>query len=183
MTETTPSTPAPRVVATHIWPPDSELPKAVPAIDLDWGGPIGDRHHGELMSADVRQAGVFERGTTIRNHRQISIVDVQELAGIAAALGLVDIAPGTIADNIATQGIPDLTALPRMSRLLIGAEVVVMTGGENLPCTSAGRLVQERYGTAPEAFPRAALGRRGVTAWVERPGTIRPGDAIRIVLP
>jgi hypothetical protein len=58
-----------------------------------------------------------------------------------------------------------------------------MLGGENNPCTIAGALVGDRYGTRPEAFPKAAIHRRGVTGWVERPGRIAVGDHVVLHLP
>lgn len=173
----------PRVHATHIWPADLSTPIGVDTLELDWGGPVGDRHHGELMSSDTRQSRVFPRGTTIRNHRQLSIVDVDELAQIAAALGIARIEPGVIADNICTSGIEALTSLPRMTRLAFPSGAVVMLGGPNAPCTIAGGMVAQIYGSRPEAFPKAAIGRRGVTGWVERPGTVRAGDAITVLPP
>jgi MOSC domain-containing protein YiiM len=171
------------VVATHVWPSDAQTPIAVEALDLDWGGVAGDRHHGVTMSSDTRQKDVFDRGTEIRNHRQISIVDSAELSDIAAALGIDDLAPGTIADNICTSGIPHLTALEPMSRLAFASGAVLMTGGRNAPCTIAGRMVQARYGSPAEKFPKAAFDLRGITAWVERPGTIRPGDEVQVLPP
>ena len=171
------------VVATHVWPADSDTPIDVPALDLDWGGAIGDRHHGVTMSSDTRQKEVFARGTEIRNHRQLSIIDAAELAEIAAALGIDELAAGTIADNICTSGIPGLTALEAMSRLEFASGAVLMTGGRNAPCTIAGRMVQARYGSPAEKFPKAAFDRRGITAWVERPGAIRPGDEVRVLPP
>ncbi len=168
------------VVATHIWPIGEPEPQRVDTLDLDFGGPIGDRHHGELMSSDVRQSDVFAKGTTIRNHRQLSIVDTAELARIADLMGIPEIGPGVIADNICTSGIPELTALTPMSRLVFESGAVVMLGGENLPCVISGRMVQAHYGTRPEAFPKAAMGLRGVTGWVERPGSIAPRMAITV---
>ena len=172
-----------RIVALNIWPAHAPTPLSVEEITLDWGGPVGDRHHGETMSSNTRQKEAFARGTTIRNHRQVSIVDEAELALIAAALGVDSLAPGLIADNICTTGIPDLTALPRMTRLMFEGGAVLMTGGENFPCTIAGAMVQAELGTTPQAFPKAAMGRRGVTGWVEHPGVIRPGEGIRILMP
>ena len=169
-----------RVVAVHVWPADADVPSAVEALDLDWGGPVGDRHHGETMLSDTRQRPVFERGTRIRNHRQVSIVDTGELARIASTMGIPSIPPGLIADNICTEGIDDLTSLPPMTRLVFDGGVVLMTGGENLPCTIAGAMVQAAHGTRPEAFPKAAMGLRGVTGWVDHPGVVRPGDSITL---
>ena len=159
------------------------MPEAVEELQLDWGGAIGDRHHGVTMSSDTRQKEVFARGTEIRNHRQLSIVDLAELAAIAQALGIEELAPGTIADNICTEGLTDLTSLAPLSRLVFASGAVLMTGGFNTPCTIAGRMVAARYGSAPERFPKAAWDLRGITAWVERPGPIRPGDSVRVVAP
>lgn len=172
-----------RVLATHVWPPAAPVPVATDELALDWGGALGDRHFGVTMRSDVRQADAFPRGTTIRNHRQLSLVDAGELAVIAAALGIAAVEPGLLADNICTEGIPELTALPRMARLVFDGGAVIMLGGENLPCVIAGRMVAAAHGTAPEAFPKAASRRRGVTGWVEHPGVIRPGAGIRIVMP
>ena len=171
------------VLATHVWPPVEPTPLPVESLELDWGGPIGDRHHGQTMASDTRQAKVFPRGTAIRNHRQLSLVDAAELASIAEALGIERIATGVIAENICTEGLPELTAMPRMTRLLFPSGAAIMLGGANAPCTIAGGMVAQAYGSRAEAFPKAAIGRRGVTGWVERPGTICPGDPITVVLP
>ena len=173
----------PRVVATHIWPTDHDTPVRVDELILNWGGPVGDRHHGETMQSDVRQKSVFERGTTIRNHRQLSLVDVAELARIATALGIESFEAGLIADNICTDGVPELTSLPCMTRMVFDGGAVIMLGGENFPCTIAGALVGDVHGTAPSSFPKAAMGLRGVTGWVERPGTIRAGEEFAVVIP
>jgi MOSC domain-containing protein YiiM len=172
-----------QVVATHVWPISAELPLPRDELLLDWGGPVGDRHHGETMLSNTRQRHVFERGTEIRNHRQLSLVDSAELADIAAHMGIDGISPGLIADNICTDGIPELTSLPRMTRMVFSSGAVIMLGGENNPCTIAGAMVGRVHGTSAEAFPKAAIHRRGVTGWVEHPGVIRIGDGITLHLP
>lgn len=172
-----------RVLATHVWPAGHDVPTAVDELVLDFGGPIGDRHYGETMQSETRQRPVFEHGTVIRNHRQLSIVDAAELALIAAAMGINGMQPGLIADNICTEGIPDLTALPRMTRMVFASGAVLMLGGPNMPCTIAGALVGAVHGTLPSAFLKAAMGLRGVTGWVEHPGVIRTGDEISLVIP
>ena len=177
-----PSTNA-HVVATHIWPPNAPEPLSVEVLELDWGGPVGDRHHGELMDSGTRQARAFPRGTRIRNHRQVSIVDVGELAQIASALGIPRIDPGIIADNVCTNGFHGLTKLPAMSRIMFPSGAVIMVGGENYPCTISGSMLERAYGSRPESFPKAGMGLRGVTGWIERPGIVKPGDAITVLPP
>ena len=52
-----------------------------------------------------------------------------------------------------------------------------------MPCVIAGSMVGQVHGTAPQAFPKAAMHRRGVTGWVEHPGVVRAGDSVRILTP
>ncbi|MEO8329483.1 MAG: hypothetical protein ABI586_05715 [Candidatus Nanopelagicales bacterium] len=176
------------VAGLHVWRAGMDAPEPVDPLVLDHGGPVGDRHHGETMASDVRQRWLYSEGTQIRNNRQVTVVDAGELAQVASRLGLDELAPGTIADNICTTGIDALTGLVPMTRLLfvratgdLGAVIVI--GGENLPCTIAGALVADRYGTRPEKFPKASIHLRGVSGWVERAGEIRVGDGVRVVPP
>ena len=169
------------VLACHVWPADAETPVEADPLVLDWGGPVGDRHHGLTMSSDVRQKPHYPRGTEIRNHRQVSIVEESELDLVAASLGVDALGPGLVADNLYLRGASGLTTLPRMTRLVFPRSgAVLMLGGENTPCTLAGRLVQQVHGTSPSAFPKAAMHLRGVTGWVEHPGEVRPGDVVEI---
>ena len=168
------------VVACHVWPADADVPVAVDPLVLDWGGPVGDRHHGLTMRSDTRQSRHYARGTEIRNHRQVSIVEETELDQVATDLGLAHLEPGLIADNLYLRGAAGLTSLPRMTRLVFGSGAVIMLGGENDPCTIAGAMVGALHGTRPESFPRAAIHKRGVTGWVEHPGEVRPGDTVEI---
>lgn len=173
------------VVALHVWGADAPNPEPVDTVHLDLGGAPGDRHYGTTMKSGGRQYPLYSRGTEILNTRQLSMIDVAELHAIAAALHIDDIAPGTIADNITTSGLPLLTALAPMTRLAFGDSpgegAVVITGGENDPCVIAGRMVAARYGCRAESFPKAAIHRRGLTGWVEHPGAIRVGDRITVL--
>jgi len=174
-----------RISALHVWSPDDTTPAAVDIIELDWGGAPGDRHHGLTMRSGGRQYPLYSRGTQIHNYRQLSIIDTAELDAIAQALGLPELAPGTIAENITTSGLPDLTSLPPMTRLAFGDSpgegAVIVTGGENDPCVIAGRMVAARYASRAESFPKAAIHRRGLTGWVEHPGPVRIGDRVTVL--
>lgn len=172
-----------RVTALHVWPADADVPHPVDELVLDWDGIIGDRHYGPTMVSNARQKAVYANGTVIRNHRQVSIVDLDELRQIAQRMDLPEIAAGTIADNICTEGISDLTALPGLTRLAFEGGAVLVTGGENTPCTIAGAMVGERYGSKAESFPKAAWGLRGIVAWVDHPGVIRAGSKITLLPP
>ena len=169
-----------RVAALHVWPADANVPLPRDVLDLTWRGAEDDRHAGLTMRSDTRSAHVYAKGTEIRNHRQLSLVSIEELALIAEKLGIDAIEPGLIADNIALAGAPDLTSLPRMTRLEFASGAVIMTGGVNNPCTIAGRMVARAHGIPPEKFPKAAWDRRGITGWVDRPGRIAVGDTVAV---
>ena len=178
------------VVAVHIRRSGILMAERLDELVLDHSGPVGDAHYGVTMKSDIRQRWLYPEDTEIRNQRQVSIVDLDELQAIASNLGIETLEPGTIADNICTTGIENLTAMPLMSRLVFAHHedpkqdgAVVVLGGENIPCTLAGEMVAERYGTLPQKFPKASFHLRGVTGWVERPGVVRPGAALRVEAP
>jgi len=174
------SAPTALVVACHVWPEGADVPVPADPLVLDWGGPVGDRHHGLTMLAGTRQKRFYAPGTEIRNHRQVSLVEESELDEAAAAMGIPGIGPGLVADNVYLRGATGLTALPPMTRLMFSSGAVLVVHGENTPCTIAGAMIQAVHGSAPEHFPKAAIRRRGVTAWVERPGEVRAGDTVEI---
>ena len=115
--------------------------------------------------------------------RQVSIISEEELAEVAAAMNLPELKPEWIGANLLLSGFPKLTFLPPMTRLFFAKGVVLMSAGENSPCKIAGSMIQkmvpEKSGLSA-LFCSAALHRRGITAWVERPGTLRAGEEISL---
>ncbi|MEL6220247.1 MAG: sulfurase, partial [Pseudomonadota bacterium] len=88
---------------------------AVTEMSLDWGGPVGDVHHGVTRPACVRVKRQYAADTEIRNARQLSILSEEEMAEIAAALGMEKLEPEWLGATVVMQGIPDLTLLPPAS--------------------------------------------------------------------
>ena len=127
----------------------------------------------------------YPRGTLIRNSRQVSLVAIEELAALAAALGVPQIAPAWLGANLAVSGIPHLSRLPPGSRLFFPHEATLVIAAEDRPCVYPGEALQTRFPLVPELvarFPQCARGLRGVVAWVERPGAIETGDAVRVAM-
>ena len=158
---------------------------AVPEARVTFEGFEGDRHAGLTMRTGGRHPH-YPRGTEIRNTRQISIVSVEEMDEAARALGVPELFPEWLGANLLLSGIPRLSLLPPGTRLHFPHGAVLVVEGENHPCTKAGGSIQQAYPDVPglaRAFPKAALHRRGVVAWVERPGTIMPGDDLIAELP
>lgn len=155
------------------------------AVEVTFEGFTGDRHSGITRPSDGHVSH-HPRGTLIRNFRQVSIVSVEELREIAAIVGMGEIRAEWVGANLAISGIPSLTCLPPATRLFFPSDTVLTVEGENLPCLSMAKSVQKHVSSwkgEPDEIVRAALRRRGLVAWVERPGVIRSGDQVQIGFP
>ena len=146
------------------------------------GGFKGDKHYGLTMQANSSQKP-YPKGAEVRNVRQVSIVSVEELEQIAANMDLPKVEPAWVGANLMLSGVPDLTHLPPGSRLYFENGVGIVVEGENEPCTTAGGSLQSQYPNRPDittSFPKNAIGKRGLVAWVEKPGLIRKGERVTI---
>lgn len=161
-------------------------PKAIPSTALDeveatWEGLVGDKHFGLTMKANKFQAP-YPKGGLIRNVRQLTIVSAEELAEIAARMRVAQIHPSWLGANVMLSGVHGLTQLPPGSRLYFEGGVGLVIEGENMPCVTAGGCLAEQVG-CPElrsVFPKQAIGKRGLVAWVEKPGVIRNGERVTV---
>lgn len=155
-------------------------------VDQMWfgfDGPEGDAHGGLTRASCSRVQQQYPRGTTIRNTRQVTVVSQEELALIAARMGLDALAPDLLGATVVLAGLPDLTHLPPSSRLQAPGGATLVVGMENRPCTLVSQVIEARHPGCGARFKPAAKARRGVTAWVERVGVIRLGDSLRLHIP
>ncbi|MEL6648651.1 MAG: MOSC domain-containing protein [Pseudomonadota bacterium] len=153
------------------------------SIAFDFAGPVGEAHGGLTRPSCSRVLTQYPRGTEIKNTRQICIVSEEEMAAVAAQIGVDEFNPAWAGANVVIRGIPDFTHIPPSSRLQ-GAEGCTFTVDmENLPCMLPAPVIEEDAPGHGQAFKRAAKNRRGITAWVERPGSLRLGEAIALHIP
>jgi MOSC domain-containing protein YiiM len=102
------------------------------------------------------------------NKRQLTLIEREQIADHAAALGLESIAPGAVRSNIETVGI-DLVALVG-KRVEIG-EALLLIYKPRDPCAKMDAVCQGLR-------DRMMNNRQGVLAQVLRSGKIRVGDSI-----
>jgi MOSC domain-containing protein YiiM len=127
---------------------------AVESASLDpEGGIVGDRYAGRS------------------GERHVTLIQLENLAAIAAHLGLDQVRPEQLRRNIVISGL-NLQAL-KDRRFRLG-EAVLETTGECHPCSR----MEEIFG--PGGY-NAVRGHGGVTARVLEGGMVRIGDAIRPV--
>ena len=157
--------------------------EAVTRVDASFAGFEGEAHGGLIRPSCSRVRAQYPIGTPIRNTRQISIVSVEELAMIAQAMGVEAVEPEWIGASLVVQGIPDFTHVPPSSRLLFEGGASLCVDMENAPCQLPARVIEDLLPGVGKRFKPAALGRRGVTAWVEAEGRIGIGEQMRLHVP
>ncbi|MBX2823626.1 MAG: MOSC domain-containing protein [Gammaproteobacteria bacterium] len=152
--------------------------QTVARVDVTFEGFTGDIHTGLTRKSCVRVRQQYEEGTEIRNVRQISIMSVEELAEIAAAMGIDRVEPGSVGANLILSGIPSLTLIPPGTRLIFSSGVSLVVDMENEPCRYPGDIIEQSHPGKGRGFAIAAKGRRGITAWVEKEGVIEVGEHV-----
>lgn len=157
---------------------------AVRELRLSFAGPEGESHAGLTRPSDSRVVAQYPKGTEIRNVRQLSILSEEEIAAIAAEMGLRRLDPAWFGATMVVKGIPDFTLVPPSSRLQDEASGATLTVDmENRPCHLVSRVIEGIHPGFGKFFKQAAAHRRGVTAWVEREGCIALGARLRLHLP
>jgi len=158
--------------------------RAVDRLDLDFAGPRGDAHAGLTRASCARVTAQHPKGTEIRNVRQLSVMSAEEMTVIAERLGLARLDPAWIGATLVLEGLPDLSLLPPGARLQGPDGTTLVVDMMNQPCHLPDPVIRAEAGTDPAMlFRQAARGRRGVTAWVERPGVLNLGDVLRLHVP
>ena len=157
--------------------------RPVNSIELSFAGIPGDAHSGLTRKACSRFTYLYKKDTNISNSRQISIVSSEELQNIANSMDISEIQPEWLGANILIEGIPNLTLLPPSTRLVFGKKAILVVDLENRPCIYPAKIIDQHYPGKGRKFVRKALHKRGVTAWVEREGSMQIGDTIDVFFP
>lgn len=157
--------------------------EAVERLVATFAGPEGEAHGGLVRPSCSRVVAQYPKGTTIRNTRQFSVLAAEDLAAIAAKMGMERLDPALVGATMVVEGIPDFSHLPPSSRLQAEGGATLVVDLENRPCQLPARPIEARHPGFGAKFKAAAQGRRGITAWVEREGTFRLGEAIRLHVP
>jgi MOSC domain-containing protein YiiM len=151
-----------RVASLHLHPSESGAPlQSVSSIEMVEGKGIRN---------EPRYFGRISRRTGEPSRRQVSLIEREQIAEHAAALGLQTIAPGAVRANIETLGM-NLVGLIG-SEVEIGEAVLFLYEARD-PCSQMDAICQ---GLRELMLDQ----RQGVMAEVRRGGTIRVGDAIRV---
>jgi hypothetical protein len=166
-------------------PVENLVIRSVPLTEmpLSFAGYAGESHAGLTRPSCGRVLKQHPRDTEIRNVRQLSLASAEEMAEVAAAMGLAAMDYAWVGASVVLEGIPDFTHLPPSSRLQGPDGVTLVVDMENLPCQEPAVTIEKALPGLGKGFKRAADGKRGVTAWVEREGVMRLGDVMTLHIP
>ena len=158
------ATPSPalsgRVASLHLHPAEPGAPlQAVDAVELVAA---------QGIQGDTRYFGRLSRDTGQATRRQVTLIEREQIAEHAVALGLPSIAPGAVRSNIETSGINLIALLGRQIEI---GEAVLRLYAPRDPCAKMDAISQSLR-------ERMMNQRQGVLAEVVRPGTVRVGDRI-----
>ncbi|MGA9868104.1 MAG: MOSC domain-containing protein [Acetobacteraceae bacterium] len=144
---------------------------------LEGLGVEGDAH----LGVTVKHRSRVRRDPTQPNLRQVHLIHEELIDELRR--GGFRVGPGLMGENVTTRGV-DLLALPRGTRLRLGADAVVEVTGLRNPCY---QLDGFQPGLMAAVLDRDADGKlirkSGVMTVVLTGGDVRAGDAIRIELP
>jgi MOSC domain-containing protein YiiM len=160
---TTEVIPAGVVASLHLHPmePGTPLP-STETIELVVGkGIVGD----------TRYFGRLSRTTGEPSRRQVSLIEREQIAEHAVAVGLEAIPPGAVRSNIETRGINLVAIVGR--QIQIGSAVLQLYAPRD-PCPKMDAICQGLRALMMDS-------RQGVLAEVVRSGSIRCGDAITVL--
>jgi hypothetical protein len=157
--------------------------KPLEVMPLSFAGFDGEVHAGLTRPSCSRVMKQHPRNTLIRNVRQLCVVSAEEMAEVAADIGLETMDYAWVGASLVLEGIPDLTHLPPSSRLQGPDGVTLVVDMENLPCQEPAMTIEKARPGQGKGFKAAAEGKRGVTTWVEREGVLRLGDMVRLHVP
>ena len=107
------------------------------------------------------------------------------MAHVARGMELAEIRPEWIGANLLIEGVPMLSMLPAGTMMFFRGGVTLKVDAQNGPCAIAGRAIAENAGMPDHKegallFPKVAKRRRGVVAWVEKPGRIASGEEVSV---
>jgi len=153
------------------------------SLKATFAGIEGETHAGISVPSCTRMTPLYRKNTPIANTRQVSILSAEEMAQIAAKMGLESLSPSLLGATMVVEGIPDFSHIPPSSRLQNASGATLTVDMENRPCVLPAKPIEAHHAGFGAKFKAAANGRRGVTAWVEREGVFRVGDRLRLHVP
>lgn len=138
-------------------------------VDFDWNDVLGRAHSCRHPTSDSCVLQQHIKYTIFANVWQLDIVSREEVYYLARVMKISDFDPEWLGANMVLSGCPDFSISAWLQIINVTKLVVDMQNYLrqqiliNIECDLPGHS---------KSFKQYAKGRRGVTAWVERPGQL-----------
>lgn len=175
---------------------DASLNQLCNELEFTLDGIKGERHVGSQYSSGGRLKRIYSAGTVIRNNRQWAAISPEELNIVKENMGVQgELSCAHLGINMLISGIGKTYDLGPNKYLVFSSnpkfepgnagDTVLVIFGSMGPCRKTGRVIAKSFNDdrLERLFPKSAIGNRGCTGWVEKAGTVTPGQFVHVLHP
>ena len=173
------------LVSVHVGKTVEFIKESMGTAQVELDGFVGDKHKSYMRG--IYEGEAYPPGTIRRNNRQWSAVSIEELKSISETMGLEEhLTARILGANLCFSGIPELSQLPKGSKLSFPSGATLIVEEYNPPCHDMSEEISRTRKTKSGDYPgkleflKAAKKLRGLVGIVDVAGEINEGDVVKV---
>ena len=174
-----------KLVSVHVGKTVEFIKESIGTAQVELDGFVGDKHKSYMRG--IYEGEAYPPGTIRRNNRQWSAVSIEELKSISETMGLEEhLTARILGANLCFSGIPELSQLPKGSKLSFPSGATLIVEEYNPPCHDMSEEISRTRKTKSGDYPgkleflKAAKKLRGLVGIVDVAGEINEGDVVKV---
>ena len=174
-----------KLVSVHVGKTVEFIKESMGTAQVELDGFVGDKHKSYMRG--IYEGEAYPPGTIRRNNRQWSAVSIEELKSISETMGLEEhLTARILGANLCFSGIPELSQLPKGSKLSFPSGATLIVEEYNPPCHDMSEEISRTRKTKSGDYPgkleflKAAKKLRGLVGIVDVAGEINEGDVVKV---
>ena len=174
-----------KLVSVHVGKTIEFIKDSIGTAQVELDGFIGDKHRSYMRG--IYEGEAYPPGTIRRNNRQWSAVSIEELQMITETMDLAEnLTARVLGANLCFKGIPDLSQLPKGSKLTFPSGATLIVEEYNPPCYDMSKEISKTQKTKSGDYPgkldflKASKKLRGLVGIVDVAGEINEGDDVKV---
>ncbi|MBV64364.1 MAG: MOSC domain-containing protein [Rickettsiales bacterium] len=174
-----------KLVSVHVGKTVEFIKESMGTAQVELDGFVGDKHKSYMRG--IYEGEAYPPGTIRRNNRQWSAVSIEELKSISETMDLAEhLTARILGANLCFSGIPELSQLPKGSKLSFPSGATLIVEEYNPPCHDMSEEISRTRKTKSGDYPgkleflKAAKKLRGLVGIVDVAGEINEGDVVKV---
>ena len=174
-----------KLVSVHVGKTVEFIKESIGTAQIELDGFVGDKHRSHMRG--IYEGEAYPPGTIRRNNRQWSAVSIEELKIISQTMELAeDLTARILGANLCFNDIPELSQLPKGSKLTFPSGATLIVEEYNPPCHDMSEEISKTRKTKSGDYPgkldflKAAKKLRGLVGIVDVAGEINEGDIVKV---